>query len=1001
MTLDWNLLNMPKQKTPTIARKPLPSSFFSSTVSTIATSSRQNLDSFVRLSSTSTSPTNSPPPQLPLSDLLQQSPQAQESYSSYPSPYNPAFVDLKRKSLPTSRSPSQLPPQISSCSATTIEKHQSSASTTKIHQVELANNLKQQDASESYDLGQPSENAYTNAYFAVSDSETPKRKSMHDGTPQFDFGFEQQSPRIFYKARKFGLPYTSVPSGSIRNSLGAISLQKHNESESHLLSPEFVDQMQRGNTLLPYGTPDHYSNYIPFWQKEWLLYVLFFLAIIGAIGHHLFYAGLNNKEAKEQTKMLRYGSVISFLVKAALSSTAILAFKQRVWVTVRRKMLSVNAIDNLFAATEDLSALANTEIFWKAKTAMLLAVFIWSTPLVVILTSETLSVEVKNHVVYETCPGVRTLNFTHERNVDWRGGIKIDGQWALSPVSWNTTDTVELGGLNTTTQWNPTQASFDYFTGKSVQFEQLGSMSLFFGEPLTRANASNEICGMGWNCSFQIQFEGPGYQCHEVASGVDAEVGTVNGAKSPITLDELAPKGPYAFRSHTFKGNYENPQVLNTSVDTGGIIGKGEPMRGIRNQTGEWPKLLGSFRTEPVIWIGYVVTDTSVPEASRPRTRQDAGWDTFFTPKIMGCEHMRTRYNATFAYRNTVQTVRITHREHLSRIINTTFIDDDADFSADFLNDNTTAMPEENYVYPIDIHQYREVAAYHAMGLLFREYLNDSINYESKQAFGKVLTTRLIDHKEYTAVPDFMLEVPRVYEEMILSLLQNPLFMAVSWAAEPSMRSGLGMGDEPELAWSCQRSRLDNVFVYSAVDLWLVYGIAILLAACAVTFGQLAVIENDGVVRDTRFSSIVAATRGPHLDGVDWTLKDGRVTRDSKHIRVGYGIVHETDATGLGIYGTSGYGFDRRKTMLDLQSSHCSSRGGELDSPSLQGVTVPLFGFGVDGGVRQSQRLRRFAFKNAGNLIGRTFLRKGDSGRSVSDEDWRDMRQTQVGTARS
>ncbi|KAI0849192.1 hypothetical protein F5Y00DRAFT_235882 [Daldinia vernicosa] len=103
---------------------------------------------------------------------------------------------------------------------------------------------------------------------------------------------------------------------------------------------------------------------------------------------------------------------------------------------------------------------------------------------------------------------------------------------------------------------------------------------------------------------------------------------------------------------------------------------------------------------------------------------------------------------------------------------------------------------------------------------------------------------------------------------------------------------GTGAGDE-STKYPCVRSRLENRYIYHARDLWVVYSIAIFLAAAGAGAGTLAILENEGVLRNTRFSSIVAATRGPALEKLGWVGEDrGNLPRDIKNLKVGYGIVH-------------------------------------------------------------------------------------------------------------
>jgi len=109
----------------------------------------------------------------------------------------------------------------------------------------------------------------------------------------------------------------------------------------------------------------------------WMMYILFAFGVVGAISHHAFYNSLAGSEANNQLLMLRYGTALAYLTKASLMAFVILAFRQQIWATFRRKILSVTAVDSLFAVMEDLSVMFNLEIFQQAKVAMFLAVVFW------------------------------------------------------------------------------------------------------------------------------------------------------------------------------------------------------------------------------------------------------------------------------------------------------------------------------------------------------------------------------------------------------------------------------------------------------------------------------------------------------------------------------------------------------------------------------------------------------------------------------------------------
>jgi len=164
---------------------------------------------------------------------------------------------------------------------------------------------------------------------------------------------------------------------------------------------------------------------------------------------------------------------------------------------------------------------------------------------------------------------------------------------------------------------------------------------------------------------------------------------------------------------------------------------------------------------------------------------------------------------------------------------------------------------------------------------------------------------------------------------MVLSLFSNPQFLAVSWAANPAVLSGTVAGGE-DTRYPCLRERRLNVFFYHRLDLWLVYGAALLLACVAVGFGLAAVGQNGGVFRGTKFSHIVEATRGPGLDRVHAPAPadhEAPAVGDARRVKLGYGLVQSREVQGGG-----------------------ADPGPEWERGGL------MYGFGVEGEVRQAPK---------------------------------------------
>jgi hypothetical protein len=271
-----------------------------------------------------------------------------------------------------------------------------------------------------------------------------------------------------------------------------------------------------------------------------------------------------------------------------------------------------------------------------------------------------------------------------------------------------------------------------------------------------------------------------------------------------------------------------------------------------------------------------------------PQNSSDPTWDTAFEAKMFKCEHYETKYTVQINYTSAVQITNVTH-EYIKPIVDTQLVSGLA--ANDGTRDNTTATPTDNYVFPNkDVKNYRLVSAYHSLGVQLRKSINGTIDFN---AAGLQITntdatnTKIIDMEHYLPVPDLMGAVQSLYDDIILSLLSNPQFLVVAWAADPSTPSGK-RSDGP--LHPCTRTRIRNVFVYKRRVLWIVYGIFITLATISIVFGALAIAKNEGHFRRSRFSSIVGASRGAQLDHLDWRVdKRGHVPGSVRRTKLQYG----------------------------------------------------------------------------------------------------------------
>jgi hypothetical protein len=613
-----------------------------------------------------------------------------------------------------------------------------------------------------------------------------------------------------------------------------------------------------------------YNGWETYRSKPWNMCLLVVFGTLFALGHHLFYLALDGNEATNQSLMLRYGTILAFCAKASLGTAAAMAFQQRAWLVLRHKTARIETVDSIFTANTDIFSLLTWSSIKKAKVGVLIAIYCWITPLVVVLTSETLSVAVRASEVDGTCLNVRTLNFSNEKWIYWRQPMLINKRYLIPLSYWNTTapgDYINKDDPN----------EFDYWSSPSQQWnDMVGFRVALSNEPLVRKETGPEVCTNGWNCSYVLSFVAPGYKCETLATGVNSKVRKLGEATPPFNTSVLAPVGNLTYYAKNDMGDYEDPQIASR-------------FGGRPKMKPPFPKNLGAFRTEPIMWIGYcTVEDYTKPQPSR---YDDEGWYEAYTPIIIGCEHYEVNYTIRFNIVAGVQSHKVLRREYLRRVVNTTLTTEvDPDKR---LKDRTKAVPESNYVLPSDTGNHRLTAAYHSLGYVLRQTLNGTAMMLNFNVNSRILVTPLVDRINYLPVKNFGQAVRDMYEKMIVSLLADPSFMVVSWASN-GKPSGVIKGG-PSTAYPCRKQRYITAFEYNKAQLLIVYATSLTLAIAAVSVGIHAYRE-EGTMRDMKPSSIIEASRASDLHEL----------AAKGEVKIGYGLVQEEAGRSVRSFGVEG-----------------------------------------------------------------------------------------------
>ncbi|KAM0541890.1 hypothetical protein ACHAPJ_013036 [Fusarium lateritium] len=561
--------------------------------------------------------------------------------------------------------------------------------------------------------------------------------------------------------------------------------------------------------------------------------------IASAISHHLLYRHLHDNEARDQNWWLRLGQALAFITKANFVIAVFMAHQQIAWRAVSEQGYSVQAIDSLFGAAHNALELFNKEAWKKSWLVMFLAMYIWISPFVVIFTSATLSVVLDTRQEDASCFSVRTLNFSHEAKKTWRDPKRAEGE---------TMNGARLSWYQDTTGARDGPDSFDYWLEPSSHLTSIASRVLAGGQALQRENVSAEVCGQGWDCSTLINFTGPGYKCQKLAKGTNSTMDKFGGQEAPFNLSKFVPVGEYTYFTEAKTGEYAVKQM-----DKDPSTGRPIP---------PFPESLGVFRTEPVIWLGYITVDNVT--ASHAQNSSEDGWEDDYTPVISACEHWEINYSANITYTSGLQSYSIIKRDFLRKIINTTYVDDSAN---DGTYDKTVAEPKDNYVFPRDWENYQRISAYHVLGMKLREMLHGNIVLKNYIAHSRIAESKLVGRHESLPVPNFEERIRQLYEDLLISLMIDPQLLVVAWASEPSKMSGSRVGGQ-DTEYPCTRSRTVGYFFYRRKVLVTVYAVSFLVAAVGVAYGIMAMWQ-DGVeeLREMTFSSIVEATRRVDLNG--------------------------------------------------------------------------------------------------------------------------------------
>jgi hypothetical protein len=429
-------------------------------------------------------------------------------------------------------------------------------------------------------------------------------------------------------------------------------------------------------------------------------------------------------------------------------------------------------------------------------------------PIASVMSPASLTSEMTAFQISSRCRAVANLNFARESDFNFR--IMPDEEVRRNAMSYyNTTD---LAGTK--------DGFFDYYDQPAKNVRRLAISAAYLKRPQPREQAALNFCGHGFNCTYSINFMGPGYKCEDLTESPPTN--------APFKLNQIAPKGNFTYVADVDQDDYKSPQI--DTVD------------GVPRQDPPYPASLGVFESEPALWIGYAVkTNESYPPDS-PYAKK---WKVVHEPKMFKCVMYHTNYTFQMNYKPT-QTANLTQRDFVNPVIDTQLkpnLGNDSDW---------VAFPDSNFIRPGDDPKaYKLTAAYHSMGALLRSFLRGSVE-KSTDIFvvtkSDISETRLMDARTSHPVTNLMNDVQGLFEDMLLSLLSEPTLVISETQDVP-----------------CTKTRTLNVFRYYKRGLWIGYTTVIGITFGFILIGAWSIYQN-GVASDVLFSRIMVTTRNPTLD---------------------------------------------------------------------------------------------------------------------------------------
>jgi hypothetical protein len=233
------------------------------------------------------------------------------------------------------------------------------------------------------------------------------------------------------------------------------------------------------------------------WQAPTTIILSYAASLAFAIGHHLFYASLDQLSVDEnlfdQQTNIAIGTAFAFLFRANLVLATCTAYWQVFWATALRNTLTISSMDALAGVLGSLLDFVSVKTFFLNPGLAVLALLAWVVPFASLLPPATLSVisaaTTNNTYARVPVPYFADVNMA-AFNYHFLAGDKFSG--------------VE-GGLEST--------MVEIYLKPTLKISRLATTTAYQGAVPDHRTAYP-------NSTYEVQFIAPALQCRPLASGV-------------------------------------------------------------------------------------------------------------------------------------------------------------------------------------------------------------------------------------------------------------------------------------------------------------------------------------------------------------------------------------------------------------------------------------------------------------------------------------------------